>query len=81
MAPTLRPDQPVIVDTTHRIPSPPGIYEIDTGAGTEFVFLEAIGGTPVRIRMWRDNAAYGRYELLATDISIVGRVKAAFFPL
>lgn len=81
MAPTLRPSEWVIVDTMHRVASPPGIYEISNDAGTEFVFLEAVGGRPVQVRLWRDNPRYERRELPASDIQIVGRVVGRWRPL
>ena len=75
-----RPGRYVVVDTAWKVASPPGLYEVLTEVGPEVVRLEAIGGRPVKVRMWRDDPDDAR-EVLASDVTVVGRVVAEFTPL
>lgn len=82
MAPELPSGAAVIIDTRHRVASPPGMYEISNGVGREIVRLEILIGTmPIRVRVTRNCGAYPPHEVLASEITIIGRVVAAWRPL
>jgi phage repressor protein C with HTH and peptisase S24 domain len=65
----------VLVDTAHRIPSPPGVYVVWDGYGLVLKHIEVLTGRkPPVVRLSSDNAAYAPYECAVTDLRIQGRV-------
>lgn len=65
----------VLVDTSHRIPSPPGVYVIWDGYGLILKHVEVLTGRqPGLARLWSDNSGYAPYEVPVTDLQIQGRV-------
>jgi hypothetical protein len=76
MEPDYQSGDRVLVDTAHRIPSPPGVYVLWDGFGLVLKRLELIPGMeePRRVRIMSINSAYSTYELTLDEISINGRV-------
>lgn len=76
MEPDYQSGDRVLVDTAHRIPSPPGVYVLWDGFGLVLKRLELIPGMeePRRVRIMSINPAYSTYELTLDEISINGRV-------
>ena len=76
---SMEPDYPagerVAVDTSHRVPSPPGVYVLWDGFGMVLKRVEILLGTePTRLRISSINAAYPPYERLLSEVHINGRV-------
>lgn len=78
---SMEPEYPagerVMVDTSHRVPSPPGVYVLWDGFGLVLKRLELIMGTtaPPRLRISSVNAAaYPAYERGLDEVVINGRV-------
>jgi phage repressor protein C with HTH and peptisase S24 domain len=77
---SMEPEYPagerVMVDTSHRVPSPPGVYVLWDGFGLVLKRLEIImGTTPPRLRISSINAsAYPAYERAIDEVVINGRV-------
>lgn len=76
MEPEYQAGDRVLIDTAHRIPSPPGIYVLWDGFGLVLKRLELLPGMeePRRVRIMSINPAYSSYELTLEEISINGRV-------
>lgn len=78
MEPTLRSGDRVIVDTSHKLPSPDGIYAIRDRF--DFIVVKrletVIGSQPAKIRVISDNKSHQVQEVDAQDFQdrIVGRV-------
>lgn len=65
----------VLVDTSHIIPSPPGVYVVHDGYGLVLKHVEVLAGrTPPVARLSSDNPAYAPYEIAAQDLKVQGRV-------
>lgn len=65
----------VLVDTSHRAPSPPGVYVVWDGFGLVLKHVEVIAGRqPPVARLSSDNPAYAPYETLVSDLQVQGRV-------
>ena len=65
----------VLVDTSHVIPSPPGVYVIWDGFGLVLKHLEVMAGKlPAVVRLSSDNPAYAPYEVPVSDLKVQGRV-------
>jgi phage repressor protein C with HTH and peptisase S24 domain len=75
MAPTLNPTDRVLVDTSDRLPSPPGIFVVWDGMGLVVKRIEYIPHSdPATIRISSDNARYAPYERSLEEAHIQGRV-------
>lgn len=76
MEPEYQAGDRVLIDTSHRIPSPPGIYVLWDGYGLVLKRLELVPGMeePRRVRIMSINPAYSTYELTLDEIAINGRV-------
>jgi plasmid maintenance system antidote protein VapI len=76
---SMEPDYPsgerVLVDTSHKIPSPPGIYVLWDGFGLILKRLEILPGSkPPVVRIKSINPGYEAYEMPLTEMLINGRV-------
>ena len=76
MEPTIHPGERVIVDTSHRQPTPDGLYAIRDALGAIIVKrLELTPTKPPKVRILSDNPRHGSYEIGPEDLAIVGKVK------
>jgi len=78
---SMEPEYPagdrVLVDTSHRSPSPPGVYAVWDGFGLVLKRLESIiGSDPPRVRLSSANSAYPPYEISVESLVVQGRVLA-----
>jgi phage repressor protein C with HTH and peptisase S24 domain len=65
----------VLVDTSHNVPSPPGVYVIWDGFGLVLKHVEVLAGRrPATARLSSDNPAYAPYEVAVEDLKVQGRV-------
>jgi len=65
----------VLVDTSHVIPSPPGVYVVWDGLGLVLKHVEVLAGrVPLTARLSSDNPAYAPYEVPVADLRVQGRV-------
>jgi transcriptional regulator with XRE-family HTH domain len=65
----------VLIDTSHRIPSPPGVYVIWDGFALILKHAEVLAGRkPPMVRLSSDNPAYAPYEVPVADLMVQGRV-------
>ncbi len=82
MLPTLLDGDVVFIDTSHRVPSPPGIYALaDDFGGVIVKRLEVIskrGEDEIRIQVSSDNDRHRPYERTLEEIHIVGRYLGRF---
>lgn len=77
MEPTLSPNERVWVNTSHKMPSPDGIYAIrDPLEQVVVKRLELVAGQPPRIRVISDNPRHEPKEYSLGEVSIVGKVVA-----
>ncbi len=75
MEPALLRQDIVLVDTSKKIPSPPGIFILFDGAGLAAKRLEYVSGPKnPHIRVISDNQHYSTYECSISDTAIMGRV-------
>jgi phage repressor protein C with HTH and peptisase S24 domain len=75
MEPTLNHNDLILVDTSKKAPSPPGIFIVFDGFGLVVKRVEYAGGSePDRIRLISDNAQYSTYERSLAETFIIGRV-------
>lgn len=76
MQPTINPGERVVIDTSHRVPTPDGVYAIRAQWGDlEVKRLQALRkGKPPRILIISDNQAHVDLEVGVDEIEIVGRV-------
>jgi phage repressor protein C with HTH and peptisase S24 domain len=76
MLPTLEDGDTVLLDMSHQSPSPAGIFVLHDGLGLVAKRVEHVPmSEPARLRIISDNPRYGPYECLATEVSIVGRIR------
>ena len=76
MMPTLHDRDIVLVDTSRRSPTPPGIFVLHDGMGLVAKRLEHIPNSdPPRVRIISDNAHYSPYEGMADEVNIIGRIR------
>ena len=76
MTPTLNSGDVVLVDTSRRMPTPPGIFVLHDGMGLVAKRLEHIPNSdPPQVRIVSDNAHYSPYERLVDEMNIVGRIR------
>jgi phage repressor protein C with HTH and peptisase S24 domain len=75
MSPTLSAGDILLIDTSRKKPSPPGIFVISDGFSPVPKRLEYTSqGKSARIRIASDNAKYSAYEGSLADTFIIGRV-------
>jgi len=76
MEPDYQAGERVLVDRSHVLPSPPGVYVLWDGLGLVLKRVEVIFGSedPVMIRISSINQAYGTYERALSEVHINGRV-------
>lgn len=76
MQPTIWPGERLVVDTTHRIPSPDGIYAMRDAWGAIVIKrLQTLDrGDPPRVLVISDNPAHENRERGLDEIEIVGKV-------
>lgn len=75
MAPTLHAGDRVIVDTSHVIPTPDGIYALrDQFGGIVVKRLQVLRGDPPRIRIISDNANHSPEDVGPDEVGMVGKV-------
>jgi phage repressor protein C with HTH and peptisase S24 domain len=76
MAPTLNSGDVVLVDTSRRMPTPPGIFVLHDGMGLVAKRLEHIPNSdPPQVRIVSDNLHYSPYERLVDEMNIIGRIR------
>ena len=76
---SMEPDYPagerVAVDTSHKVPSPPGVYVLWDGFGLVLKRVEIIpGSSPRKVRLMSINPGYPAYEVPLDEVQINGRV-------
>ncbi len=75
MEPTLCNRDIILVDTTKRYPSPPGIFILFDGMGLVAKRLEMVSGSDLKnVLIKSDNPHYAAYTRSIEEINIVGRV-------
>lgn len=76
MEPDYNAGERVLVDRSHVLPSPPGVYVLWDGLGLVLKRVEVIFGTqdPVMIRISSINGAYSTYDRALSEVHINGRV-------
>lgn len=75
MEPTLQNNDMIMVDTTRKTPTPPGIFVLYDGMGLVAKRLEYItGDEKPRIRIISDNPHYSAYERTVEETLVIGRV-------
>lgn len=76
MTPTLNSGDVVLVDTSRRMPTPPGIFVLHDGMGLVAKRLEHIPNSdPPQVRIVSDNPHYPPYERLVDEMNIIGRIR------
>lgn len=79
MSPTLSDGDIALIDRSHRIPSPPGIYALWDGFGQVIKRLEVVPNTdPVTVKIISDNEHHSAYERTLDEVSIIGRYVGRF---
>ena len=73
MEPAIGDGDHVMVDTSRRRPSPPGLFVVWDGFGLVVKRVQHVAGTP-RLLLTSDNTAYGPYEREIEEAHIQGRV-------
>jgi len=77
MQPVFNAGDRVLVDTSDRTPSPPGIFVLWDGLGTVVKRVEHIPySAPASVKLLSANPAYGSYEKTLDEVQIAGRVIA-----
>lgn len=75
MEPEYTAGERILVDVSHRDPSPPGIYVLWDGFGVVLKRVELLlGSDPPRLRIQSINPAYQAYERALDEVRINGRV-------
>lgn len=75
MEPTLCHNDIILIDTTKKDPSPPGIFVLFDGLGLVAKRIEYFDQPePARLRIISDNPHYSTYERGVEEASIIGRV-------
>lgn len=75
MVPRLLHGDIVMIDTSQRTASPPGIFALHDGLGLVIKQIEPIPNTsPITLRMFSDNNAYSAYDRSIDEVCIIGRV-------
>jgi phage repressor protein C with HTH and peptisase S24 domain len=73
MLPTLADGDRILVDTSHKLPSPPGIYVVFDGLGVVAKRVDAVPGEK-KLRLHSDNPLYTPYDCSPDEVSVIGRV-------
>lgn len=74
MDPRIRNGDFVFIDTSRRVPSPPGIFALNDGFGQTLKRLELIPNTdPPRVKIIPENPRHTVYEELLSEVRIIGR--------
>lgn len=77
MEPAFRSGDFVLVDTSRKVPSPPGVYALWDGHGMTLKKAELVlRSDPPMVRLIPENSTYQAYELLLEEVNFVGRVVA-----
>lgn len=75
MEPTLHEGDVIMVDTSRKHPSPPGIFILFDGLGLVAKRIELITNSlPPSVSILSDNQRYGAYTRALSEIQIIGRV-------
>ena len=75
MEPELSSGDRIMVDTTQRVPVPPGIFVIWDGMGIVAKRIEHIlSSDPAKLRIMSVNPDYETYERDAEEVNVIGRV-------
>lgn len=75
MEPTLKSGDRVLVDTSDRRIGIPGVFVLWDGDGTVAKRIEVVPNSkPQKIMRISDNPQHGRYEVLAGETNIIGRI-------
>jgi phage repressor protein C with HTH and peptisase S24 domain len=75
MEPVLSSGDRIMVDTTQRVPVPPGIFVIWDGMGIVAKRIEHIlSSDPAKLRIMSVNPDYETYERDAEEVNVIGRV-------
>jgi phage repressor protein C with HTH and peptisase S24 domain len=75
MEPVLSSGDRIMVDTSQRIPVPPGIFVIWDGMGIVAKRIEHIlSSDPAKLRIMSVNPDYETYERDAEEVHVIGRV-------
>ncbi len=75
MEPTLHHNDVVLIDTSKKNPTPPGLFALYDGIGITIKRIEYIPQTvPPAAQVISDNPKYSRYERPVKDLLILGRV-------
>ena len=75
MEPEYRAGERLLVDLSHRQPTPPGVYVLWDGLGVVLKHVELLlGSEPPTVRLKSVNPIYETYERLASEVVINGRV-------
>jgi phage repressor protein C with HTH and peptisase S24 domain len=75
MSPTIAPGDKILVDTTQRVPSPPGIFAVWDGPGLALKRVEFLPHSdPPAVRLAMDNGKYSVFEVPVATLKIWGRV-------
>ena len=75
MEPLLSSGDRILVDTSQRVPVPPGIFVVWDGIGIVAKRVEHIPNSePARIVIRSINPEYQTYERTAEEVRIIGRV-------
>lgn len=75
MEPTIQDKDSILIDTSRKTPSPPGIFVVFDGFGLLAKRLEYVSGTqPPSVRILSDNPQYSPYVQSVSELNIIGRV-------
>lgn len=75
MEPTFFNNELMLVDTTRKLPAPPGLFVVFDGFGLNIKRLEYVTGSrPARLRIIPDNAQYSIYERSVEETVVIGRI-------
>ena len=77
MEPAFHSGDFVLVDTSRKVPSPPGVYALWDGHGMTLKKAELVlRSDPPMVRLIPENSIYQAYELPLEEVTFVGRVVA-----
>lgn len=75
MEPLLLPGDKVLVDTSRRAPTPPGVFVLFDGLGLVAKQVEHVPNSdPPKLAITSANPRYQRYDRTAEEVNIIGRV-------
>lgn len=79
MEPKIRDGDVVLVDTTKRDPTMPGVFAVRDGSSFTVKQVERLRGSdPAQLRLIPINRDYAAEVVLADDVEIIGRYVARF---